>query len=376
MSNNSRIGILALSAWAIGSPARAAVTVARHQWNVPGAFVFTFDDALPSHLIHAAPLLNQAGLRGSFYLTVNNVGDGAAGSAVIGRPTSTSWSGWKVVADSGHEIGSHTLTHPRLPGLSTDQASRELKESAARIKEKLGITPVTLAYPFNTRNAAVTKLMLETYLAAREFQVGYGAQGEPGYAATAAAMNKFVDDAIAGNKAQIGMIHGLTEPYAPLDPAAFLEHLKYCRQLVDGKRLWVPTFGAYSKYRIGRDSVRITELPGTQPRTVEFRAQSPLNPLVYDFPLTFVYKIPEAKADSVKVLRGNAPVNFRYDGDLVLIEALPGPESIKITWKAQSTGIRIGDPGIVRAKRLKTARGGFLVSGRKVAKDKRNQGLR
>ncbi|MEO7888456.1 MAG: polysaccharide deacetylase family protein [Vicinamibacterales bacterium] len=325
-------GLLAFSAGAVRSPVQAAVTVAKHQWNVPGAFVFTFDDALPSHLIYAAPLLNQVGLKGSFYLTVMKVGDGPPDSAAIGQPTSTSWSGWKVLADSGHEIGSHTMTHPRLTGLSAEQVSKELQESAAKIKEKLGITPVTLAYPFNAKNPAVTALMRETYIAAREFQVGYGAEGGPDFAVTAAAMNKFVDDAIAGNKLQIGMIHGLTEPYAPTDPVAFLEHLKYCRQLVDQKQLWVPTFAAYSKYTIGRDSVRITELPSARPRTLEFRAESPLDPRLYDVPLTFMYKIPGAKADSVKVVRGNAPVNFRYDGDLVLVEALPGPEPIKITW--------------------------------------------
>ncbi len=362
------LGLLALFGGSLLSPIQAAITVAKHQWNVPGVFIFTFDDAKPSHLVHAAPLLNQVGLKGSFYLTLIHIGDGAAGSAVVGQPNSSSWSGWKILADSGHEIGSHTLTHPKLTEVSPDQLDKELKESAAIIKEKLGITPITVAYPFNSRNAAVTKKMLETYIAAREFQVGYGA--EAGYAATAAAMNKYVDDAIAGNKEQIGMIHGLNEPYAPLDPVPFLEHLKYCRKMVDEKRLWVATLGAWSKYRIGRDSVKITELPASQPRTFEFRATSPLNAALYDFPLTFVYKIPEAKADLVKVMRGTAPLNFRYDGDLLLIEALPGPESIKITWGPQSTGIAFRAPGTSRATGVILDKGWFLVSGQKVAEDR------
>ncbi|GEM_PF-4054348 len=335
---------LALALMVIAPASGADVTVAKFRLNVPGAFCFTFDDALPTQLIYAAPYLDQVGLKGSFYLITNNVVDGAAGSPAIGK--ATTWADWKVVADSGHEIGSHTLTHRDLTTLTADVVAKELTESGAKIKEKLGITPVTLAYPYNARNAAVTKAMLQTYIAARESQVGYGS--EPGMANTVAAMNKFLDDAIAGKKVQIGMIHGLTEPYSPTDPAMFLEHLKYCRKLVDDKRLWVPTFGTYSRYRIEKDSVRIVNLPSTLPHTIEFRAESPLDSAVFNVPLTFLYKIPDLPADSVKVMRANAPVPFQFNGELVLIEALPGPAAITISWNASSDGIRAILPGTGR----------------------------
>ncbi len=307
---------------------QAQVTVAKFKDDCNGAYVFTFDDALPTQLIYAAPYLDQVGLKGSFYLITRNVADGDAAPA-IGKPTT--WKGWKVLADSGHEIGSHTLSHPDLTTLSADSAAKELEGSAQAIKTKLGLTPITLAYPYNSRNTAVTALALKTYMAAREYQSTYG--DVSGGANTADAMNKFPDAAVTARKLMIGMIHGLTEPYAPLDPAQFLVHLKYCRKLADDRKLWVARFCDASKYGTERDSLKLTVKTQTAGHA-EFTAASPLDAARYDFPLTFKVAYSGDAPASAQALRAGSsvPLPLEILPGFILIQAVPGPAAITVDW--------------------------------------------
>lgn len=64
----------------------------------------TFDDALDVHLDAAMPILQDAGLRGTFYV---NIGSDSFGSR---------HRDWAAAAASGHELGNHTIFHP---GVST-----------------------------------------------------------------------------------------------------------------------------------------------------------------------------------------------------------------------------------------------------------------
>ncbi|HUW55071.1 MAG TPA: polysaccharide deacetylase family protein [Planctomycetota bacterium] len=64
-----------------------------------GAVSLTFDDGHPSQLSKAIPLMDRAGIRGTFYL--NPQGDDW-------RKTLQPWSD---VARRGHEIGNHSLSH-------------------------------------------------------------------------------------------------------------------------------------------------------------------------------------------------------------------------------------------------------------------------
>jgi len=98
-SRPSRRGLLAalpsLSILSAGS-ARAHRTV----WpgGARGAVSLTYDDALNSQLDNAVPQLEARGLRGTFFLTEENIGDRLAD--------------WQAVARAGHEIADHTVHHP------------------------------------------------------------------------------------------------------------------------------------------------------------------------------------------------------------------------------------------------------------------------
>jgi peptidoglycan/xylan/chitin deacetylase (PgdA/CDA1 family) len=362
----------------LAAAADAQVSIAKFKGDAPGAFCFTFDDALPSQLIYAAPYLDRVGLKGSFYLITKNVTDGAGGNPAIGKPAV--WADWRTVADSGHEIGSHTLTHPDLTQMNAADAAKELAESAQAIKDKLGITPVTLAYPFNAWNAAVAGLALQTYpLGGRMSQVGYG--DAAGFAKTAEAMNRYADGAVSGKSLVIGMIHGLTEPYAPMDPAPFLEHLEYCKKLSEEGKLWVATFGEIRRYQMEKDSTRISARSPSATQ-VSFTLESPLDAALFNVPLTFIVPFPGAADAAVKAMReGSAePLPVKVEAGRILVQALPVAGAITVDWSGSTAlaGDRggkgageVGKPSDGKARRIgspavKARKRKYLVSGKRL----------
>lgn len=87
------------------------------QGSLQAAVSLTFDDGHPSQLERAIPLMEERGLRGTFYL----------------NPKAEDWASWlepwKAVAARGHEIGNHTLSHTCSRNFSTDTAAKGLERS-------------------------------------------------------------------------------------------------------------------------------------------------------------------------------------------------------------------------------------------------------
>jgi peptidoglycan/xylan/chitin deacetylase (PgdA/CDA1 family) len=67
------------------------------------AIALTYDDSAPSQLQFAIPALNQAGLKGAFFLTGANM-------------TAEHIPAWRAAAAAGHELANHTLHHPCRKG--------------------------------------------------------------------------------------------------------------------------------------------------------------------------------------------------------------------------------------------------------------------
>lgn len=77
--------------------------------NCKAAVTLTYDDGLPVHRNHVAPLLERCGLRATF--NVNLMASGATRqfgiTDIVNDP-----SPWKAIANAGHELGNHTAFHP------------------------------------------------------------------------------------------------------------------------------------------------------------------------------------------------------------------------------------------------------------------------
>jgi peptidoglycan/xylan/chitin deacetylase (PgdA/CDA1 family) len=67
--------------------------------------------------------------------------------AAAGSMDWITWDMAREMRDSGHRIGAHTMTHPILARLSTEQQREEIVGSIERIEAELGERPRWLAYP-------------------------------------------------------------------------------------------------------------------------------------------------------------------------------------------------------------------------------------
>jgi peptidoglycan/xylan/chitin deacetylase (PgdA/CDA1 family) len=111
--------------------------------------LFTFDDGRESNHTVAAPLLESFGGRGVFFV-VPAFAECSADEALAfyrlrinpdSKPGDEKWEDWKPMspaqigelADRGHAIGNHTLTHQRLVGLSPEALEREIGVSACQL---------------------------------------------------------------------------------------------------------------------------------------------------------------------------------------------------------------------------------------------------
>ncbi len=136
------------------------------------AISLTFDDARFSQIDRGLPILNEYGVKATFYVLV--------------RPLEERLSDWKKAVTKGHEIGNHSLTHPcsgnfpfarerALENYTLGKMRYELQESNNIIERLLGVRPVTFAYPCGQKYVGRGR-NLKSYvpLVAEKFLAGRG----------------------------------------------------------------------------------------------------------------------------------------------------------------------------------------------------------
>jgi len=118
-------------------------------WNGhAGAVSFTYDDARASQIPNLLPQLDSLGLKATFYIAVQNVGNFNARRA-----------DWITVARNGHELANHTYKHENVHQISADSVTRVIKTMADTLRGlDTTIQSVTFAYPnCNVPGAAASK---------------------------------------------------------------------------------------------------------------------------------------------------------------------------------------------------------------------------
>jgi peptidoglycan/xylan/chitin deacetylase (PgdA/CDA1 family) len=126
----------------------------------------TFDDGYRSVLERGLPVLGELGLPATIFVPTAWVGSDRpmswpgveqwSGGQHADELLCLGWDGLRELQAAGWEVGSHTVSHPRLPEVADDaELDRELTESKAACEREMGRPCETLAYPYGAHDARV-----------------------------------------------------------------------------------------------------------------------------------------------------------------------------------------------------------------------------
>lgn len=121
-----------------------------------GAVVLTFDDAFQDFITSAWPVLEQFGFPSVVYVPTGFVGSEEGWVGAMSPPRRLmDWSDMRHLSDEGVVFGSHTVSHPDLPGLDHDALLAEITQSKDALENELGRQVLHFAPPYGRSNAEV-----------------------------------------------------------------------------------------------------------------------------------------------------------------------------------------------------------------------------
>ncbi len=130
----------------IGPPVRANALDAASE---PQPWMFTVDDGGVTSYTVIAPMLEDVGWRGHFFVTTDR----------IGTPGFVTEAHIRELHRRGHVVGSHTASHPqRMSKCSEEELLTEWRRSAARLQEILDVPTAVASVPggYYSRRVAAT----------------------------------------------------------------------------------------------------------------------------------------------------------------------------------------------------------------------------
>ncbi len=125
--------------------------------RVEKPIVITFDDAYRSVHEFAFPILNKYQFSATVFVISDYVGKNNSWDTNIGGKTCMHLNFREICAliAADWEIGSHTVTHPDLIGLSDEDLISELRLSKTRLEDRLSVPVRIISYPYNRVNISV-----------------------------------------------------------------------------------------------------------------------------------------------------------------------------------------------------------------------------
>lgn len=112
--------------------------------------LITFDDGYKNNLTQAAPVLARLGMRATAYVITGRTSHQSR--------TFLTWRDLRRLEARGVEIGSHTVSHRELTGLSDGEALAELLRSRRILERRLGHRVPWLAYPIGAYDSRIERL--------------------------------------------------------------------------------------------------------------------------------------------------------------------------------------------------------------------------
>ncbi|MGQ9596913.1 MAG: polysaccharide deacetylase family protein [Thermoproteota archaeon] len=235
--------------------------------NFKGAVSLTFDDGLSSQLNLGIPLLEKFDLRGTFYINPKD-------------DYMEFLKSWREVANCGHEVGNHSLTHPcscnftgdpdckGLENMTLEEIRSDIMEAHNRIRQLIPNGSRTFAYPCYQTSVgrgldkrSYVPIVAEVFIAARAF-------GEMSYSNSPMAcdlhelwswsadrmryeeMIGLTVKAVYEGRWAIFTFHGINEGHLPVSDQDLVNFLKFLSE--HGDEIWVAPVVEVAKYIISK----------------------------------------------------------------------------------------------------------------------------
>jgi hypothetical protein len=307
MNQSRRLLLTLAAAWgshsALWAQVNPAYEVATWRQFKPAAVTYTLDDNTSNQLPVAIPLFDQYNFKITLF-TVTNWGP--------------NWAGLRAASLNGHEVTSHTVTHPSLGTLTVAQQLVELQQSQATIRANVPTaTCETIAYP----NCIIGDIptMQQYYLAGRIcsgqimpstppdfWNLSAIITGNTGSVQTAADFNAKVQLAKTARGWCVFLTHGINNDggYSPTQSTELAAHLAYVN--TNSADYWVATFAEVVKYIKERNAVSLTETT-VSADALDLVVADNLPNAVYTVPITVRRQLP-ATWPAATVMRGTTPV--------------------------------------------------------------------
>ncbi len=246
------------------------------------AVTYTFDDGCSNQYAIAIPMFNEFNFDLTMYPVIN---------------WSPNWTALQNAAAEGHEIGSHTISHPYLNQLTTAQQTTELENSQNIINSHIeGRQCITIAYPYCVPGNLT--LTTQYYIAARHcqgyierttpsnfYQISSLICGSQGAVKTMEDFNTRFESTATSNGWCVFLLHGIDNDggYSPLPSTTLRASLEF----LDAHRdiFWVSTFANVARYIKERNDISVTEL-SSQDNIITLQVTDTLDDSIYNYPVT------------------------------------------------------------------------------------------
>ena len=224
-----------------------------------------------------------------------------------------SWNDLRAYAAEGHEIASHTITHPRLAVMDSVNLLYELEQSRLDIEKNMGAKyTFSVECPYGTEDERVMHFAHGIYPALRNRmpadyleELNRSSKLDPGASqkeyvqwqrgpltdTSMDLMNSWIDTSLDHDNIWLVLVfHGVEglgwESKTTEELEAYFSYIKDREE-----HLWVGTFADVTKYIRQRQNMKVkTQVDGD---AIVLNLKSELDPDIYDVPVTFKTYIPK-----------------------------------------------------------------------------------
>lgn len=291
------------------------------------AVSYTFDDNSPKQFSMAQPMFDAKGLHATFF-------------CIVGSLSPSQWTTIESASSKGHEIASHTLTHPDLSKLTDDQVAAEESGSKNLIESHTAKKCVSLAYPYCT--VPKKSITSQFYSFARSCN-GSLVPSTPsdflsiGSLGPDAGMDAPSDSAASSGSWLVWLIHGIDNDAAccPVASSVLQSNLDYVT--ANPNKWWIETFGNVCRY-IQERNVSVLTVVSTGATNITLRLTNSLDNTIFNYPVTLRRPMPSGWQAAAVTQNGASVPSQVVNGNL-MFDVVPNGDDIVLSVLEKATSL-------------------------------------